>query len=67
MNKLRALWWLLDICLLAAAIIAIGYAAVVGKVGDLLVSMAVTKHDSTSKLKQFFEAKLFLEPYHSNR
>ena len=52
MNKLRAIWWLLDISLLAAAIISIGYAAVVGKVGDLLVSMAVTKHDSTSKFDQ---------------
>jgi hypothetical protein len=51
MNKLRAVWWLLDISLLAAAIISIGYAAVVGKVGDLLVSMAVTKHDSTSEFK----------------
>ncbi|KAG7549021.1 hypothetical protein FFLO_03134 [Filobasidium floriforme] len=45
MNKLKLVWWLLNLCLLAAGVVAIGYAAVVSKGEDLLISMAVTKHD----------------------
>ena len=49
MNKLKFVWWLLNLCLLAAGIISIGYAAIVSKGEDLLISMAVTKHDEKSQ------------------
>jgi hypothetical protein len=49
MNKLRVIWWFLDLCLLAAAAISIGYAAMVSKGGDLLIDMVLTKHDETSQ------------------
>lgn len=48
-NKLKLIWWLLNLCLLAAGVVSIGYAAIVSKGEDLLISMAVTKYDGKSQ------------------
>lgn len=69
MNKLKLVWWLLNLCLLAAGVVAIGYAAVVSKGEDLLISMAVTKHDEKSRSTQKQLHQLFnidtINPFYS--